>query len=88
MFWSYPLPALDPGAHLIEFMVWSDKKLTDGLDENGDGQLDTYGPGDILTGYVEVVVHAVASKTRAPGKVRVPGHFRLSAYSAQPRLAQ
>jgi|GEM_PF-755935 len=56
MFWIYPMPALEPGAHLIEFVVWSDKKLTDGLDENGDGQLDTYGPGDILTGYVEVIV--------------------------------
>jgi serine/threonine protein kinase len=55
MFWSYPLPTLDAGAHLIEFTVWSDKKLTDGLDENGDGQLDTYGPGKILVGYVEVV---------------------------------
>jgi hypothetical protein len=55
MFWSYPLPALAPGAHLIEFTVWSDKKLTDGLDENGDGQLDTYGPGNILAGYVEVI---------------------------------
>ena len=56
MFWSYQLPALEPGAHLIEYAVWSDRKLTDGLDENGDGQLDTYGPGNILTGYVEVIV--------------------------------
>jgi serine/threonine protein kinase len=56
MFWSYPLPALEPGAHLIEFVVQADKQLTDGLDENGDGQLDTYGPGNVLTGYVEVVV--------------------------------
>jgi hypothetical protein len=55
MFWSYSLPTLEPGAHVIEFTVWSDRKLTDGLDENGDGQLDTYGPGDILAGYVEVV---------------------------------
>ncbi len=55
MYWSYPLSALDPGAHLIEFTVQSNRKLTDGLDENGDGQLDTYGPGDILSGYVEVV---------------------------------
>jgi hypothetical protein len=46
---------LEPGAHLIEFVVRSDKQLTDGLDENGDGQLDTYGPGNILVGYVEVV---------------------------------
>jgi hypothetical protein len=56
MYWSYPLPALEPGAHLIEFVVWTDKKLTDGLDENGDGQLDTYGPGNVLAGYVEVIV--------------------------------
>jgi serine/threonine protein kinase len=55
MFWSYPLPTLEPGAHVVEFTVWSDKQLTDGLDENGDGQLDTYGPGNILVGYVEVV---------------------------------
>ena len=39
MFWSYSLPTLEPGAHVIEFTVWSDMKLTDGLDENGDGQL-------------------------------------------------
>jgi hypothetical protein len=56
MFWIYPLSALEPGAHLIEYTVWSDKKLTDGLDENGDGQPDTYGPGPILNGYVEVIV--------------------------------
>jgi hypothetical protein len=56
MFWSYPLPSLESGAHAIEFIVWTDKKLSDGLDENGDGQLDTFGPGNILTGYVEVVV--------------------------------
>ena len=56
MFWSYPLPALESGAHVVEFVVWSDRKLTDGLDENGDGQLDTYGPGNILVGYVGVEV--------------------------------
>jgi hypothetical protein len=55
MFWSYSLPTLEPGAHVIEFVVWSDQQLTDGLDGNGDGQLDTYGPGNILVGYVEVV---------------------------------
>jgi hypothetical protein len=55
IFWIYPLPKLEPGSHVIEFVVWSDKKLSDGLDENGDGQLDTYGPGNILVGYVEVV---------------------------------
>ncbi|CAG0933106.1 serine/threonine-protein kinase PpkA [Thermoflexales bacterium] len=56
MFWIYDLPSLEPGAHVIEFVVRSDTKLTDGMDENGDSQLDTYGPGDIYVGYVEVVV--------------------------------
>jgi len=26
------------------------------LDGNGDGKPDTYGPGDFLSGYVEIVV--------------------------------
>jgi hypothetical protein len=56
MFWSQLLPPLDPGSHLIEFVVSSDQSLTDGLDENGDGQLDTFGPGNILAGYVEAIV--------------------------------
>jgi hypothetical protein len=56
MFWVYDLPLLSPGSHLVEFVVSTEKKLTDGQDENGDGQLDTFGPGDILVGYTEVVV--------------------------------
>ncbi len=56
MFWKYDLPPLTPGSHLVEFVVSTDKQLTDGQDENGDGQLDTFGPGDILVGYTEVVV--------------------------------
>jgi tRNA A-37 threonylcarbamoyl transferase component Bud32 len=56
MFWNYRLPPLEPGTHVIEFVVSTDQALTDGLDENGDGQLDTFGPGRILEGYVEMVV--------------------------------
>jgi serine/threonine protein kinase len=56
MFWSYLLPEMEPGAHLIEYSVWTDRKLTDGLDANGDGQPDTYGPGSIYDGYVEVIM--------------------------------
>jgi serine/threonine protein kinase len=56
MSWVYDVPALNPGSHMVEFVVSSDKPLTDGLDENGDGQLDTFGPGNIYTGYAEVVV--------------------------------
>ena len=43
MFWISRLPPLDPGTHVIEFMVSADKTLTDGLDENGDGQRDPSG---------------------------------------------
>ena len=56
MFWAYELPPLRPGSHIVQFVVSSDKKLTDGQDENGDGQLDTFGPGNIYVGYAEVVV--------------------------------
>ena len=56
MFWAYDPPALNAGSHVFEFVVHSDKAITDGLDDNGDGRLDTFGPGDFLQGYVEVVV--------------------------------
>lgn len=54
--WLYDLPILDPGSHVLAFTVHSDVELTDGLDGNGDGKPDTYGPGDFLSGYVEIVV--------------------------------
>ncbi len=56
MFWSYNLPVLSAGSHLLEFVVHSDKEITDGLDDNGDGRPDTFGPGDFLQGYAEMVV--------------------------------
>jgi serine/threonine protein kinase len=56
MFWVYDLPPLNAGSHVVQYVVSSNKKLTDGMDENGDGQLDTFGPGDIYVGYTEVIV--------------------------------
>ena len=54
--WVYPLPALDPGSHVVEVSVKSDVELTDGRDANADGRLDTFGPGELYTGYVQIVV--------------------------------
>ena len=54
--WQYKLPALTPGSHVLEVVAHSNVEFTDGFDGNGDGKPDTYGPGDFLSGYVEVVV--------------------------------
>jgi serine/threonine protein kinase len=54
--WLYNLPALDPGSHVLEFYVHVDEPVTDGFDRNGDGKPDSYGPGDFISGYVNVVV--------------------------------
>jgi hypothetical protein len=54
--WRFNLPTLDPGSHVLALTVHSDVELTDGFDGNGDGKPDTYGPGDFLSGYVEIVV--------------------------------
>ena len=54
--WSYDLPTLDPGSHVLKLTVHSDEALTDGQDINGDGKPDTFGPGDFLVGYVEIIV--------------------------------
>ncbi|HET7376327.1 MAG TPA: hypothetical protein VFK30_06440, partial [Anaerolineae bacterium] len=54
--WLYNLPKLEAGSHVLEFYVHVDEPVTDGFDRNGDGKPDTYGPGDFLSGYVNVVV--------------------------------
>ncbi len=54
--WRYDLPPLTAGSHVLELVAHSGVEFTDGFDENGDGKPDAYGPGDFLSGYVEVVV--------------------------------
>jgi hypothetical protein len=54
--WAYPLPVLDPGSHIVEVSVSTAVELTDGRDDNADGRPDTFGPGEIYSGYVQIVV--------------------------------
>ncbi|MGH2594295.1 MAG: hypothetical protein ACRDGG_12360, partial [Anaerolineae bacterium] len=54
--WLYALPPLDPGSHTVQVSVTSDVELTDGRDANGDGRPDTFGPGVLYDGYVQIVV--------------------------------
>ncbi|HEY4688799.1 MAG TPA: serine/threonine-protein kinase [Anaerolineae bacterium] len=54
--WAYPMPALDPGSHIVEVNVSSQVELTDGRDANLDGRPDVFGPGDLFKGFVQIVV--------------------------------
>ena len=54
--WRYDLLPLDPGSHVVEVSISSDVELSDGRDANGDGRPDAFGPGELLKGYVQVVV--------------------------------
>jgi hypothetical protein len=55
--WSWPLPPLSRGSHLIEIEVTLSEAVSDGYDTDGDGQADVYGPGVVDTGWAELVVH-------------------------------
>jgi hypothetical protein len=54
--WRYDLPSLDPGSHIVEVVIITDIEITDGRDANGDGRPDAFGPGELLKGYVQIVV--------------------------------
>jgi hypothetical protein len=47
--WRLSSPmTLDPGSHSLRLGITLDREVTDGLDLNLDGELDTYGPGTVL----------------------------------------
>ncbi|HLF25746.1 MAG TPA: protein kinase [Anaerolineae bacterium] len=54
--WVYALPPLAPGSHIVELSVSAAMVVSDGRDANADGRPDTLGPGEIFTGYAQVVV--------------------------------
>ena len=54
--WSYSMPQLEPGSHIVEVSASADAELTDGRDANADGRPDTFGPGQLFTGFVQIIV--------------------------------
>lgn len=56
MVWEVPLGRLPLGSHRVEIRATTTEAISDGFDTNADGQADTYGPGEIFSGWVEIVV--------------------------------
>jgi len=56
--WIYPYGEIEPGTHVLRLEFILSKSITDGFDSNGDGALDTYGPGPMDWGTTEIVVVA------------------------------
>jgi serine/threonine-protein kinase len=54
--WAYSMLQLEPGSHIVEVSASADAELTDGRDANADGRPDTFGPGPLFTGFVQIVV--------------------------------
>lgn len=44
VFWSFDMGPVAAGTHVIEWSQMFNRPVSDGLDNNGDGQPDTYGP--------------------------------------------
>lgn len=44
IFWEFRMGPVSAGQHRIEWTQLFNRAITDGLDNNGDGQPDTYGP--------------------------------------------
>jgi hypothetical protein len=54
--WNYLLPAVEPGRHHVEILLSLNRRVTDGYDSDGDGQVDQYGPGETFSGWVDIQV--------------------------------
>ena len=54
--WSLPLSDLPTGRHRLEIRVSLPQSVTDGRDQNKDGQPDTYGPGEVFHNSMELSV--------------------------------
>jgi hypothetical protein len=55
--WNLPLTNLSLGVHRIEYSLSLADRVTDGFDFDKNGKLDQYGPGEALSGWVEIDVH-------------------------------
>lgn len=56
--WEVPVGRLALGTHRVELRATSAEAISDGFDTDENGQPDTYGPGEIFSGWVEIEVFA------------------------------
>lgn len=52
--WEVPVGRLPLGTHRVEIRATTAETISDGFDTDGDSQADTYGPGEIFLGWVEI----------------------------------
>ncbi len=55
IFWSFNMGPVAAGEHYIEWSMMFNRQITDGLDGNGDGQPDTYGPQIMTSGCTLII---------------------------------
>ncbi len=55
VFWSFDMGPVAIGEHTTEWTQMFSQQITDGLDANGDGQMDTYGPDSTTAGCTIII---------------------------------